>query len=112
MPASSAQVDQVQGIANIGIATGVTAACGYRDDKHRVFCFNQDWQLDAAAQLELLALAQNPVTVKVGSHTAGDRIAAIMARRVDRLANASITEISDASCTGDCSRRVTVERAS
>lgn len=91
--------------------TGQVAHCGYRDARVRVFCFDVDWRLDAAAQLELLELTHFPVTVQVHHPYAGDRVNAIVAHRPERLANALIQQIEDGTCRGACERRVTVSAA-
>lgn len=97
-------------LANISLQASTQAHCGYRDADFRVFCFDQDWRLDAAAQLELLEILSRPSTIQVTHAYAGQRISEIVAQRPERLLNALIQEAPDAQCSGACLRRVTVQK--
>lgn len=112
IPASRAIVKRSGALGNVSVETGRSAPCGFRDERVRVFCFDQDWRLDAASQLELLELVHFPVTVQVHHPYAGDRVSAIIAERPERLANALIERVDDATCRGACERRVTIAASS
>lgn len=111
IPASTSMLDRGGGVGNIGVELSQRAACGYADARYRVFCFNEDWQLDAAAQLVLLELAGRPVRIRAGSEYARYRVNLILAQKPERVVNARIDMTRDPSCLGDCARRLTVERA-
>lgn len=110
IPASISTLERAGRVANVGVDLSERVGCGYADARYRVFCFDADWQLDAAAQLALLELARAPVRIRVGSEYGAYRVHAILAQVPERSLTAYIDAWVDPSCVGACAHRVLVER--
>lgn len=106
---SQAKLTSSARLGNIKVELPVDAECGYSGPQHLVLCLDADYQASGADQLRFLAFMRDPVNITFGSERAAAGVRHLLEGRGLLAENVGFKVLQPTDCTGDCSRRITLE---